>query len=231
MEVINKISRFLIKRKPYHISIIKNPNEELQMLAVTQNPYTIKEIENPCFEAQKHVILINPRFLEIIKNPNYAIQKYAVSKDGYCLDFVEKKTHELVVLAVKNKPYIACGYIHNNDIREIAIRLDPDLISSMNAVPESLKELSVELKPVVIKKIWNPSEKLQMMALKRNPELIKNINSMWWTEKIKNYVNSINPKYIENALYWEKMYAEGANREFQNKFGYAMFEAKVNQKN
>lgn len=53
-----------IKRYPYKIRFIKNPCEELQLLAVSKDGLALRYIENPCSEAKTTAVMQNGKSIQ-----------------------------------------------------------------------------------------------------------------------------------------------------------------------
>lgn len=66
-----------IKKNPGDIIYIKDPSEEIQLLAVKQNGMTIGYIKNPSEKVQIAAVKQNPMALGYINNPSPKIKKIA----------------------------------------------------------------------------------------------------------------------------------------------------------
>ena len=107
-----------LKSKPFAISLIKEPTEEMLLYAMRQDGFLIRKIENPsekvCLEAVRFVVpdrrinkLMNYRKfgpLQFIKNKTERICLEAVKTNGLALAHCKIKTPEIQMVAYEQNP-------------------------------------------------------------------------------------------------------------------------------
>ena len=118
------------------IQILKNPSEELQLLAVGDHG----------------------RGFTFIKNPSKAVQSKAVENDGRLLEFISDQTDDMVMSAIKSYPEsIKFANNQNEKNQLLAVSLDGLAIIAIRDTPSNNVQLTaVNQNPTAIKYIHNP---------------------------------------------------------------------------
>lgn len=172
--VLNKI-----KENPFGIADIKNPSEEMKLIAVKSNGLAYKYLSrNESHEVKKTAILSNPlcveymedleddlailavknlwNSLKLIKNPSKKVIEEAVNTKGWALQYVENPWEELCISAVKK---------------------DYDAIKYINEPSEAIQLAAVNSYFGAIKFIKNPTIEVKRQSIRLNAESINYISS------------------------------------------------------
>ena len=82
----------------YAIQHIKNPSEEVQLVAVNKDYYAIQHIENPSERVQLVAVNLKPRTIRYIENPTERVQIAAVNNYRYAIQYIENPSEKVVAL-------------------------------------------------------------------------------------------------------------------------------------
>jgi hypothetical protein len=185
----------MIKKYPDSIGLIKNPNEELQRLAVSKNGVSIRYINNPSEQIQRFAVMEDSEAIHYINNPSEAVQRLAVQQNGFIISQIKNPSDIVQKLAVQNTKR-AIEYIKNptEEVQMMAVEYSPEMIKYINNPTEEVQKFVVQINPRLLYFIKNPSEEVQKVAVSKNP---------WAIDYIKNpseEVKRISSKAILNTL-------------------------------
>jgi len=168
----------ILEHKPDIIKHIKNPTEEMQMLAVKADGRLIKDIKNPSEELQLAAINETPEAFEFIKNPSEEMQMLAVQENGSAVRFIKNPSEKVQMLAIQKNGY-NIRFIDNptEEMQMLAVKADGRLIKDINNPSEELKLFLVNQNPENIELLHNPSLKLQLAAIRQNPDSYRFIDN------------------------------------------------------
>ena len=167
-----------ISDEPRLIKRIKNPSEQLQIVAVTQNGYSIQFIENPSEQVQLAAVQQSGYAISYIKNPSEEVQLAAVQQNAYAIYYVQNPT-EQVQLAAVNQDGDAIQHIENpsEQVQLAAVQQNGDAIQYIVNPSEQLQIAAVTQNGNAIIFIENPSEQVQLAAVKQHGEAIRYIET------------------------------------------------------
>jgi len=198
------IMKAAINQNAYNIKYIKNPSEELQLLAlkiVDGVEDILQMIENPTEKVMLKAIKDNfYNYLEI-KNPSKEVQLFAIKlamneKDEDIITRYGNKFSQEVLLETVKYDSNCLEWIKNpsEEIQLIAVNQNAWTISDINYPSEKVQLAAIKQDPEVIEIIDNPTEAVQLESLKQDPD------NIWFfrkpTEKAKLLAISHIPKYI-----------------------------------
>ena len=92
---------------------IKNPSEELQLIAVGRDGHAIEYIDNPSEKVKLAAIKQDGYVIEYVSNPSEKMKLTAVKQNGNTLQYINKPSDEIKLAAVKKDGtairYISCA--------------------------------------------------------------------------------------------------------------------------
>ena len=131
---------------------------------------------------EKQVIIAKqfPQVIQLIKNPSEKVQEIVVTELPSAISFIKNSSDKIKKIAISKIPSLI-GILQNKQ---------PD---------EDLKRLAIEIDPFSIQYIYNPSEELQLLAVKKNLVTLDYIANP--TEKvIKEYEQRRNNYILKNKI-------------------------------
>lgn len=201
----------LIAELPWAMEFIKNPPEELQLIAVKKqgstlqyfkdtsdkvkleaiktNGWSIQYVTKPSDEMKELSIKRKPRAIKYIKNPSEKLQLLAVVQDGKAIAYIKNPTAKVQFISLKQS-VLNAEYIENIDenVLERIINIDPSVVSFVNGnVSEMFKKLAKDKK-----------EQERERKLKKDGLAIKKMymSASEFTDKLKKIAIEQNPKAI-----------------------------------
>ena len=133
----------MILINPDKIKDLKNPSDELQILAVTKKQTVLSELKNPSEKVQLAVVRNDPKVILYLKNPSEKIQISAIQNNPNVIKYIKEPTEKVQLLAIKKDPSVFI-HIHNPT--------------------EKVKIAAVQKDPSLIKYIKNPTKEIQILA-------------------------------------------------------------------
>lgn len=127
------------------IQYIKNPEEELQLLAIRDQVAYIILVDNPAYAVVEHIVKNNPTNISYIKHPHIDHQRYvldAIPEDG--LLYIENIDEDLAFEFITNNPD-KIGMLHNQteECCWAALHIDGSLIKHIRNPDQSMKSYAV----------------------------------------------------------------------------------------
>ena len=114
----DEVYKKTLELNPEVIEIIKNPSEELQLIAVEKQPETIRLIESPSETVQKVAVTQWAGAIGFIENPTDEVKKMVILKNPASIRYIHEQTQELQQLAVKEDPTVL-SHLSDPSIRVI----------------------------------------------------------------------------------------------------------------
>ena len=160
----------MIKIHPSLIEYIKNPSEEIQLMAVQKSGFLIKHIIRKGIE------------------PSEEVKLAAVKQHGFSIEYIENPSEQVQFVAVKDNPdaildIIRKGIQPSGQVQLAAIKHNPYYFKYATDY-----EYIINTRPDLIMYIQNPSEELQMIAVQKIPYTIRDIETP--TERVKQLARS-----------------------------------------
>lgn len=92
----------LIKEDPYEIRYIKNPSEEVQLIAVKGYGQAIEDIKDPSEIVQLEAVKKYSFAINYIKNPSELVQLESIKEDIYLIEYIKNPSELVQLEVVKN---------------------------------------------------------------------------------------------------------------------------------
>jgi hypothetical protein len=176
------------------IQYLDNPDDVLQMIAISGNIHNIKYIRNPsestlCYYIanngdlgllQKHNIslpekyidysvMINQNNVKYVKNVSYDVLLEVVKYDGYYIRYIANPSDELKLAAIQNYP--GCIKFLKNvtlDMYKLAVECNPHCIKFLKKPTEDMMLAAVKEDGLLLRYIKNPTKAVQLAAIRNN---------------------------------------------------------------
>jgi hypothetical protein len=160
------------------MSLIRTPTEKVQLEAVKQNPMAIEHIKNPTEKVQLEAVKKEGEAIKYIKNPSEAVQLEAVRQDDRAISYIKNPSEEMQLEAVKQNGW-AIQYIKNpsEEMQLEAVKQNGWAIQYIKNPSEAVQLEAVKQRGWAIQYIKNPSEEMQLEAVKQEGEAIKHIKN------------------------------------------------------
>lgn len=168
-----------IGQNPHAIQFVENPNEEMQLLAVQGDGMTLEFLKNPTLEIQKMAIEQNGCALKFIDNPSKDTQLLALKSNGEALEFIQNPTQEMQLLAL-NTSGGAIKFIENqtDEMKIMAIKDNPDMIEHIKNPTQEIFELAIDTDPYSIIFMDYPTEEIILRAIMADIKVAPYINTL-----------------------------------------------------
>ena len=175
-----------LKIDPQILQHIKNPSEELQLIAVSQDSFkkykggygnredfenAIRWIENPSEKVQMAAVSQDGSAIKFIKNPSEKVQMTAVENDNGSIQFIGNPSEKVQIASVERSHPLKADY----SIKFIVNPSEKVQLASIGAFADTIKY------------IQNPTEKAQLAAVEKEGVNLR-------------YIKNPSPKVIEKAL-------------------------------
>ena len=108
----------LVIKYPYNISKIKNPSEELQLIAVKKFPKVIQYLENPSEKVQFEAVKKSSSVIHLIENPSEKVQMRAVRGWVYVIDDIENPTKKVLDYILTKDVWFIFQVCKNKKVRD-----------------------------------------------------------------------------------------------------------------
>jgi len=188
LAITEKEKLSLVKEYPSAIKYIRNPSNEMSLIAVSSGNIYIKYIKNPSEEVQLEALKENGDLIQYIRKPTKKAQLAAVKQSGSNILYIHNPSEEAQLVAVTssydNTSISNIQYINNpsEKVQIAAIKYDEMALRYIKNPTEKVQLNAVD-QGVTLYRIHNPTEKVQLKAINKDPSNLLAISNP--TEKMQ----------------------------------------------
>lgn len=156
------------------IKNIKDPDERVQIAAITKNYYALHYIENPTEKAQLTAIRQNWHAISCIKNPTEKAQLFAVKKNENAYSHIVNPTPIIQTIIIQqNWEAIKNTKNPTDEAIELATSMDWEAIMYVDKLTEKAKQNAVNNAWEALMYIENPNNELKQIAAKQGNDALQ----------------------------------------------------------
>ena len=179
----SNLQKLAVITTPIAIKLIDNPSEEIQLIAIRENPVVIREIEDPTPKAQLLAVQKNWQTIYMIQQPHEKTMLNVFEKEPKAFlhgQLAHKMTDKVAMKVIKEVPYVI-KYMDQEKITDemklLAVKTYGSTIGYIENPSEELQIIAVKEDPYAIQEIENPSELVQITAVNTRADAIYNIDN------------------------------------------------------
>jgi len=186
-----------IKKDPWYIEKIENPDEDMCIYCVKAAWNTLKLIKDPSYNIIKEALIAKGWAIQFVKNPSEELQLLALQSDWDSIQYIKNPFESVKVKAVEIN-WKAISYIKDTtiDIERIAVKQNAEAIMYINDITEYKKRIFIKENVNSIKYLNLDNMDVAEEALKEKISE-ENIDKQYVTDFLKlKYLNINKTKLI-----------------------------------
>lgn len=169
-----------VSRNLEAIAAIENPLPAVQLYVVRKNPKLAEKIANPCEEVQELLIRNDPNYIRHIQNPSETMMRIAIAANGHLIEAIQNPTEEICIMAVSANGHAILKIkpeLRTENVMLAAVGQDAKVASLLPNASIRVLKAAIDKDPKVIAVFHNPSKEVQLYAVDKDPTVINHIKN------------------------------------------------------